>query len=232
MFRTGQVMFRNQFGVIGKKRRKSRKKNKLLRFSFTWQQKEREGERRKDEKVGKKPSENLLLLSWLTGSPSSAAGPLCQGRAEPHTASQTLRRAGSRTWSLKWWADRPAPDPPRAQRLHQLTCSEGQRYTRKEDRDINTSLPKNDMYDSLWRVSVSHQKGGTRYGKGLFVKVCAAEQQQNVAVMFSFVKLEHLGELPQLIQVRRELQPGEKTKKTNIVTSLTFFRKCWKLCMN
>lgn len=35
MLRTGQVMFRNQLGVIGKKRRKSRKKNKLLRFSST-----------------------------------------------------------------------------------------------------------------------------------------------------------------------------------------------------
>lgn len=35
MLRTGQVMFRNQFGVIGKKRRKRRKKNKLLRFSST-----------------------------------------------------------------------------------------------------------------------------------------------------------------------------------------------------
>lgn len=35
MLRTGQVMFRNQLGVIGKKRRKRRKKNKLLRFSST-----------------------------------------------------------------------------------------------------------------------------------------------------------------------------------------------------
>lgn len=47
MLRTGQVMFRNQLGVIGKKRRKSRKKNKLLRFSFTWQRKEWEGKRKK-----------------------------------------------------------------------------------------------------------------------------------------------------------------------------------------
>lgn len=37
MLRTGQVMLRNQLGVIGKKRRKRRKKNKLLRFSSTWQ---------------------------------------------------------------------------------------------------------------------------------------------------------------------------------------------------
>lgn len=36
MLRTGQVMLRNQFGVIGKKRRKRRKKNKLLRFSSTF----------------------------------------------------------------------------------------------------------------------------------------------------------------------------------------------------
>lgn len=35
MLRTGQVMLRNQLGVIGKKRRKRRKKNKLLRFSST-----------------------------------------------------------------------------------------------------------------------------------------------------------------------------------------------------
>lgn len=34
--------------------------------------------------------------------PSSAAGPLYQGRAEPHAASQTQRRAGSRTWSPSW----------------------------------------------------------------------------------------------------------------------------------
>lgn len=39
MLRTGQVMFRNQLGVIGKKRRKRRKKNKLLRFSSTlWEE--------------------------------------------------------------------------------------------------------------------------------------------------------------------------------------------------
>lgn len=36
MLRTGQVMLRNQFGVMGKKRRKRRKKNKLLRFSSTF----------------------------------------------------------------------------------------------------------------------------------------------------------------------------------------------------
>lgn len=35
MFRTGQVMLRNQLGVMGKKRRKRRKKNKQLRFSST-----------------------------------------------------------------------------------------------------------------------------------------------------------------------------------------------------
>lgn len=37
MLRTGQVMLRNQLGVMGKKRRKRRRKNKLLRFSSTWQ---------------------------------------------------------------------------------------------------------------------------------------------------------------------------------------------------
>lgn len=36
MLRTGQVMLRNQFGVMGKKRRKRRKKNKLLLFSSTF----------------------------------------------------------------------------------------------------------------------------------------------------------------------------------------------------
>lgn len=56
--------------------------------------------------------------------------------------------------------------------------------------------------------SVSHQERGARYGEGLFVEVGAAEQQQDVAVMFSFIKLEHLRELPQLVQVRRELQPA------------------------
>lgn len=54
--------------------------------------------------------------------------------------------------------------------------------------------------------SISHQKGGAGYGEGLFVEVGATEQQQNVTVMLSFVKPEHLCELPQLIQVRRELQ--------------------------
>lgn len=55
---------------------------------------------------------------------------------------------------------------------------------------------------------MSHQERGARYGEGLFVEVGAAEQQQDVAVMFSFIKLEHLRELPQLVQVRRELQPA------------------------
>lgn len=55
MLRTGQVMLRNQFGVMGKKRRKRRKKNKLLRFSSTflgmWRAKgEGQKEREKKEK--------------------------------------------------------------------------------------------------------------------------------------------------------------------------------------
>lgn len=32
----GEVMFKNQFGLMGKNLRNSRKKNKLLRFSSTW----------------------------------------------------------------------------------------------------------------------------------------------------------------------------------------------------
>lgn len=64
----------------------------------------------------------------------------------------------------------------------------------------------------------SHQKGGARYSEGLFVEVGAAEQQQNVAVMFSFVKLEHLRQLPQLIQVWGELKPEQKdTTAQNLV---------------
>lgn len=47
----------------------------------------------------------------------------------------------------------------------------------------------------------THQEGGARYGEGLFVEVGAAEQQQNVAMMFSFIKLEHLRQFPQLVQV-------------------------------
>lgn len=35
MLRMGEVTFKNQLGVIGKKRRKSRKKNRLLLFSST-----------------------------------------------------------------------------------------------------------------------------------------------------------------------------------------------------
>lgn len=53
-----------------------------------------------------------------------------------------------------------------------------------------------------------HQKGGARDGEGLFVQVGAAEEHQNVAVMFLFIKPERFCELPQLLQVRRELQPG------------------------
>lgn len=53
-----------------------------------------------------------------------------------------------------------------------------------------------------------HQEGGARDGEGLFVQVGAAEEHQNVAVMFLFIKPERFCELPQLLQVRRELQPG------------------------
>lgn len=35
MLRIGDVTFKNQLGVMGKKRRKSRKKNRLLLFSST-----------------------------------------------------------------------------------------------------------------------------------------------------------------------------------------------------
>lgn len=35
MLRIGEVMFKNQLGVMGKNRRKSKKKNKLLLFSST-----------------------------------------------------------------------------------------------------------------------------------------------------------------------------------------------------
>lgn len=54
----------------------------------------------------------------------------------------------------------------------------------------------------------SHQEGGAGYGEGLFVQVGAAEEQQNVAMVFSFIKTECFCKLPQLVQVRRELQPG------------------------
>lgn len=57
--------------------------------------------------------------------------------------------------------------------------------------------------------AASHQEGGARYGEGLFVEVGAAEQQQNVGVVFPFVNLERLGELTQVLQVRRELQTEE-----------------------
>lgn len=73
---------------------------------------------------------------------------------------------------------------------------------------------------SAWRVcdlcsAASHQEGGARYGEGLFVEVGAAEQQQNVAVMFPFVKLERLSELTQVLQVRRELQTEGKEHKSS-----------------
>lgn len=35
MLRIGEVIFKNQLGVMGKNRRKSKKKNKLLLFSST-----------------------------------------------------------------------------------------------------------------------------------------------------------------------------------------------------
>lgn len=63
--------------------------------------------------------------------------------------------------------------------------------------------------------AASHQKGGTRYGEGLFVEVGAAEQQQNVGVVFPFVKLEHLGKLTKALQVRRERQTEGKEHKSS-----------------
>lgn len=69
---------------------------------------------------------------------------------------------------------------------------------------------------------MSHQERGTRYGEGLFVEVGAAEQQQDVAVMFSFIKLEHLREVPQLVQVRRELQPAWRDAKEEIIVPVDF----------
>lgn len=63
--------------------------------------------------------------------------------------------------------------------------------------------------------AASHQEGGARYGEGLFVEVGAAEQQQNVSVVFPFVKLECLGELTQVLQVRRELETEGKEHKSS-----------------
>lgn len=59
--------------------------------------------------------------------PFSEAAQPYQGRDEPHIAFQRRRRARSRTWSQRWWAGRPTPDPPRAQILHQLAYSRERR---------------------------------------------------------------------------------------------------------
>lgn len=40
------------------------------------------------------------------------------------------------------------------------------------------------------------QEGGARYGEGLLIQVSTAEQQQNVAIVFSFIELEHVCKLP------------------------------------
>lgn len=75
MLRTGQVMLRNQFGVMGKKRRKRRKKNKLRRFSSTFCLGEGKKKKRGQEKEEKgqrceKMRENIDESSH-TASPGS-----------------------------------------------------------------------------------------------------------------------------------------------------------------
>lgn len=48
---------------------------------------------------------------------------------------------------------------------------------------------------------MSDQKRRARDGEGLFVQVGTAEQQNHIAMMFCLVELEHVSQLPQLVQV-------------------------------
>ena len=52
-----------------------------------------------------------------------------------------------------------------------------------------------------------HQEGGARDGKGLLVEVGAGEEQQQVPRVLLLVVLQELSHLPQILQVRGELQP-------------------------
>lgn len=67
---------------------------------------------------------------------------------------------------------------------------------------------------------MSDQKRRARDGEGLFVQVGTAEQQNHIAMMFCLVELEHVSQLPQLVQVWRELQP--KRKKKQYISTLTY----------
>lgn len=83
MLRTGQVMLRNQFGVMGKKRRKRRKKNKLLRFSSTFlatreEKKRSQKEEGEEEEKGMRQAETWKQPRFLQ-STGVADLPLQQG---------------------------------------------------------------------------------------------------------------------------------------------------------
>lgn len=46
-----------------------------------------------------------------------------------------------------------------------------------------------------------YQEGGARNGKGLFVEIGAAEEQQDVSGVLRLVELQQLGQFSQLVQV-------------------------------
>lgn len=60
IFSIGEVMFKNQFGLMGKNLRNSRKKNKLLLFSSTW------AKSKNEESYEQNQAKMLCLLHFQT----------------------------------------------------------------------------------------------------------------------------------------------------------------------
>ena len=73
----------------------------------------------------------------------------------------------------------------------------------------------------------TYQERGSRNGKWLLVQICTTKEKQDISSVLRLVKLQELGQFPQLVQVWRELQPVG-TSNTDVGDSPPFTH--WSLC--
>lgn len=82
------------------------------------------------------------------------------------------------------------------------------------------------------KLFLPYQERGSRNGKGLLVEICTTEEKQDISSVLGLVKLQQLSQLPQLVQVRRELQPARTshTQVNHFIHSSLMCRQGWEIC--
>lgn len=71
-----------------------------------------------------------------------------------------------------------------------------------------------------------YQERGYGNSKGLLVKICATEEEQDISSVLRLVELQELSQFPQLIQIWRELQPARTcTLKVSHINNSSFMKR-------